>query len=434
MILTFYDENSTSPFSADCRDPCATEELDGSRKTMTFAMDGRLYDSIKTEMTFTCDGTRYKIKDISPDDEGYAVSVESVIDMAELEGIWVRSFAPPALSGHEGIDYGQGYNSMFDPSNIQPARCAQDVVAGMYAAGILPSGWTVRFLPAPLPPGTEPPQDYGVLWLNGVYEADGITAAEAIAKLAGMVYGFGGAYSIDNISETITIGAVGYGDKDYGHSTPFIYGHNLRRLVRTESSRGLVTRLYAYGKEGLDLTSVCGGREYVEDFSYTSRTISAIWINTDISDANVLKQAAEERLTILSRPTKTYSADIIDLSGTRDDADSLRYKIGEYGRFQDSAINADERMRIVKTVRYLDEPEKNSVELSSPIPTIEDFEEKVRMLTANWEKITNPDGSINGVYVHGVKAGDVVGIETVITQSGAVRDAVVSVIHDVIGN
>lgn len=436
MILTFQPARAAGAFSADCRDPCVIEELDGARKTMTFTVDGRLIDRFETEMKFVHNGIRYKVKDVSPDEDGFAVSVESIIDLSGLDGRWVKGFAPPDLiyGSHDGADYGNRYDSMYDPANETPARCAQDVVSGMYAAGVLPTWWQVRFLPPPLPEGSEIPQDYSVLWLNGVYEADGMTAASAISKLAGMIYRHGGAYFIDNVNETITFGAVGYGEKPFGHSTPFITGHNLRKLTRLESSRSLATRLYAYGKDGLSLASVCDGKEYVEDFSFTHNVIATSWTNTGIADAQTLKQAALERLAILSHPTKTYSADVIDLSSTRDDADSLQYKVGEYGRFQDATIGTDERMRIVKTVRYLDEPEKNSVELSSPTPTLEDFEEKVRMLTTSWEKVTNSDGSINGVYVHGVRAGDVVGIETVITQAGAVRDAVVSVINDVIGS
>ena len=433
MVITFHNSLGLN-FSADCRDPCMTETLDGAEKTVTFSIDGRLYGMLPTEAFFYIGDTRYKVKDIIPSEDGSSADVECIIDLPSLEGIWVENFTPPDLeySSHDGIDYGDVYDTLYDPQNVRYASCAQDVISGMYNAGFLPSWWLVRFLPAPLPAGAAPPANGSLLRLNGVYEADKMTALEAIRKLAKMIYGFGGSFDI--VGSMITFGAIGYGDRPYGHSTPFIFGHNLRKIVRTESSRGLVTRLYAYGKDGLDLSSVCDGKKYVDDFSFTRDVIADIWTNTDIDDASVLKQAAKERLSILSRPTKSYSADVIDLASSRDNAGELAYKVGEYGLFTDASTKTRERMRIVKTVRYLDEPEKNTMELSSPVPTLEDFDEKVRMLTTNWEKITNSDGSINGVYVHGVRAGDVVGIETVITQAGAVRDAVVSVINDVIGS
>ena len=35
-------------------------------------------------------------------------------------------------------------------------------------------------------------------------------------------------------------------------------------------TRSLVTRLYAYGKDGMTFASINNGKEYVEDFTYTS--------------------------------------------------------------------------------------------------------------------------------------------------------------------
>jgi hypothetical protein len=436
MTLTFCDVFGRFAFAADCRDPCETEELDGAKKSLSMALDGRLSAFVKTEMTVICNGTRYRVKEIYPDNNGDVVNVECVIDLSALDAVWIENFSPPDLtySAHDGIDYGNSYDYLYDTANPTSAYCTQDVVSGMYHMGFIPQGWTFRFLPSPTPSGSEQPTGIRLLLLNGSFEADGMTLMEALAKLAKMTYGYGGAYSIDNVGKIVTIGAVGFGERPYGHSVPFIYGHNVRNLVRTESSRELATRLYVSGKDGLDISEVNGGKKYVEDFSYTPDIIVASWANTDIDDAFTLKQAAEERLAILSTPTKSYVADIIDLAGTRPDASALSYSVGMYARIQDAAAGVDERMRIVRTVRYPDEPEKNSIELSSPIPTLEDFEENVRMLTASWEKVSNPDGSINGVYVHGVQAGDVVGIETVITEQGAVRSAVESVVRDVIGS
>lgn len=435
MILSFFDISGTFTTRTECKGVCVTETMDGAAKTLSFSVDGRL-SSIRTEMTTVCDGTKFLVKEIRPDQDADRIEIDCVIDLSELDGIWVTDLSPVDLtySAHEGIDYGENYDMYYDQANPQPTPYVQDVISAMHRKGFLPPGWSARFLTAPLTPGQEPPTGWRLLFLNGVYSADKITATEAIQKLAQMVYCHTGNYRIDNINKTIYFGAVGYGEKPYGHTVPFISGHNMQNLMRTESSRELITRLYAYGKGDLTLASVCSGREYVENHTYSQAVKIGTWTNSDIEAATVLKEAAEERLSILSRPTVSYSADVVDLASIRDDADSLAYAVGEYALLEDATISVHEKIRIVKTTRYPDEPERNSIEFGSPIPTLEDFDNEMRILTAQWTKVTNPDGSVNGVYVHGVQAGDVVGIETVITQAGAVRDAVVSVINDVIGS
>ena len=430
MVLTFINDSGSASYASECADMCVTEELDGSRKTLSFSADGRLMSKIRPEMTVEYGGTRYTVKEIYPDDDLSHISVECVIDLSELDASWIEGFEPPDLpySGHSGTDYGNAYGTYYDPDDSEPAYCAQDVVSGLYNIGAVPQGWTFEFLAAPLPDGSVVPAGYGILLLNGTFTADKATLTNAVAKLASMIYGYGGAYQIDNLCKVISLGAVGYGKRDYGHAVPFVHGHNLRSLTRTESSRQMATRLYAYGKDGLTLESVCEGRKYVEDHTFTSKVIPVSWTNSDISDAETLKKAAEERLAILAAPTFSCSADVINLYALRDDAPGLDYRIGDYARVQDPAAEIFATLRIVKTVCYPDNPEKDSVELSTAIPTLEDFDARIQVLSS----LLTSNGKINGVYVHGIKAGDVVGIETVIGENETIQDlrenAVVSVV------
>lgn len=435
MILSFSSGSGAFVAHAECKNVCVTETTDGTAKTLSFSLDGRL-SSIRTEMTTVCDGTRFLVKEVRPDRNADRIDIDCVIDLSDLDSVWVTSCSPVDLtySGHDGADYGDSYDDYYNVQDPQPAYCAQDVISAFYHGGFLPSGWSARFLVPPLAPGEEPVTGWRLLLLNGTYTAEKVTATEAIRKLAQMLHGHIETYKIDNINKIVYFGAIGYGQRPYGHSVPFVSGHNMQNLIRTESSRELITRLYAYGKDNLTLASVCGGREYVENHNYTQKGKIGVWVNSDIDSAVLLKDAAEDRLAILSRPTLSFCADIIDLASIRDDAEALAYTVGDYAHLQDATLGISEKMKIVKTVRYPDEPEKNSAEFSSPIPTLEDFDNEMRMLAAEWSKVTNSDGSINGVYVHGVRAGDVVGIETVITEPGAVRDAVVSVVNDVIGS
>ena len=50
----------------------------------------------------------------------------------------------------------------------------------------------------------------------------------------------------------------------------FSYRKNLKSIQRVVDTRELVTRLYAYGKDGMTFASINGGKEYVEDYTFSS--------------------------------------------------------------------------------------------------------------------------------------------------------------------
>lgn len=50
----------------------------------------------------------------------------------------------------------------------------------------------------------------------------------------------------------------------------FAYKKNLNSIKRVVDTRSLVTRLYAYGKDGMSFVAINGGKDYVEDYTYSS--------------------------------------------------------------------------------------------------------------------------------------------------------------------
>ena len=52
---------------------------------------------------------------------------------------------------------------------------------------------------------------------------------------------------------------------------------NLRSISFMGSTTDFATRLYAYGKEGMTFADINGGKEYVEDFTYSDRILSVGW-------------------------------------------------------------------------------------------------------------------------------------------------------------
>ena len=97
------------------------------------------------------------------------------------------------------------------------------------------------------------------------------------------------------------------------------------------------------------------------------------------------------------------------------------FRDGGYETLIDEVTGIREKQRIVKLTMYPGEPLKNHCELSNTVLTFEEQQAKLDSAAAAWENVSNKDGTIKGVYVHGVEADGIVGIETTINNSSSVK-------------
>ena len=69
----------------------------------------------------------------------------------------------------------------------------------------------------------------------------------------------------------------------------FAYRKNLTGIKRVVDTRSLVTRLYAIGKDGMTFSAINGGKEYLEDLTYSSEvrvaTLDCSNFTNPLSDA-----------------------------------------------------------------------------------------------------------------------------------------------------
>lgn len=119
-------------------------------------------------------------------------------------------------------------------------------------------------------------------------------------------------YSFDTINKKI------YCIKPQNNTTPtgtyFTDELNLTDITFKGSSSGLVTKLYAFGKDGLDISSVNGGKRYIENHTYTDKVIVAIWRDDRYTDPQSLFDDAVVKLATLAVPERSYTAKVIDLA------------------------------------------------------------------------------------------------------------------------
>lgn len=161
----------------------------------------------------------------------------------------------------------------------------------------------------------------------------------------------------------------------------FRYAKNLREVHRT-SVPPVATRLWAYGRNGLSISSFNPtGLPYVEDFSwYTGQglTISEArsfylkeYVLTDDRFLNgvALLDYATRKLAQLSQPVTSYAVTVLDLQ-TLTGVDET-FGIGDTVHVFDSELDIDVDARVVRYRKFRDDPSKNEVELAYLVPGLE---------------------------------------------------------------
>lgn len=173
------------------------------------------------------------------------------------------------------------------------------------------------------------------------------------------------AYDIDNINKVLTIIRPMLINEPTG--VYFTDELNLKECTHKGTSTDLVTRLYAYGKDGLSIALYNENKEYVENHDYTDKVISSIWRDDRYTDPESLRDDAIEKLKTMAVPTSSYTCKIVDLAKIKPDKYSsiLSYNLYDMvtliNRYQNIATN----YRIVQTKEYPHCPELNEASLNS---------------------------------------------------------------------
>ena len=329
---------------------------------------------IPAEFYVQTDSARYTIKEVSPDEDG--TEYRGKLDLEDLLRTPYQRFTS---SGH-----------------YLPYTATQALTG---------TGWTVS---SDVPNKKRNVQKYKALPLDLLYAIRDAWMCEI---------------RFDNLNNVV------YFSDSFGQDRGvyFMRGINLRKASTGIDSYDYVTRLIPYGADGLTIESVNSGIPYVENYQYSTKILTLIWEDTSYDDAAELKADAIKKLADLSKPKTSYDCDVIDLARMSSEYSLLDYGLGDTIHLVDSLTNVDDKQRIVKLTEYPEDPEKNTCELSNTVLTFEEIQSRMDAAASAWEEISNKDGTVNGVYVHGVEANGIVGIETVITNNATVQGAISNV-------
>lgn len=158
----------------------------------------------------------------------------------------------------------------------------------------------------------------------------------------------------------------------------FMEDLNLKKLNRKTTTYDFYNVIIPLGKD--DLGILIDGKNYIENFQYTSKRIKRIWKDERYTDEDALREDAEAKVEESSRPLVAYSADVLDLVKNNVVYKSIiDYDIGDYVTVISRSKKIKTKQRIVKMKEYPNNAQKNTVELSNARKTFAELQKSASM-------------------------------------------------------
>lgn len=196
---------------------------------------------------------------------------------------------------------------------------------------------------------------------------------------------YGVYFRLDNVAQTITVVIPDDAEPLGAFATRDL---NLKEINYKGKSNNFVTRLYAYGKDGMSFASINGGMPYVDNNTYSDKIICAVWRDERYTNAENLLADAKKNLAAMAVPSRSYDCDVVDLAATNPEM----YRIQDFSIFRvatliDDAKNFAINYQIVERWKYPHRPEKNKVIFSSSPAKIQN------QVTHITQQVENPNSS-----------------------------------------
>lgn len=244
---------------------------------------------------------------------------------------------------------------------------AYDALTATLTASIIPTGWTIGRV-EPLYPDRR--RDVKEEWKSVLEVLRTITET------------WGGELVLDVPNKTINLLAT----SGYDNGVRFYYNKNLTKINRTVDTYDLVTRLYVYGKGNLDITTVNGGLDYIENLEWVNllglrnKVRASVWKDQSYSIPQNLLEDGQVILADSSKPRIAYVISVQDLSSLSGHEHEA-FALGDTVYTVDKALLTTEakfqvKSRIVRRKYNVREPWKTVVELNQPKRLLSDAQER----------------------------------------------------------
>lgn len=331
MLISTNHDIEEYPFSL-YRNLEFEEEINQVTK-ITFEVPKEFRHMFEAEGLITHKDIVYEIKNIEPFYDAYKVECRLALYTIQFEFLKNKSF------GHKNFE-----------TMIQ---------------GILPSHWKYKII--------------GKIEGYRTISFDHMDLWQAINLL---VKRFECEFKLDTQNNTIIFGKELGDDK----GICFFDDLNVKDKDITEESFDFATRIIPEGMNGLKINQINNGLDYLEDKSYTSKTITYYWKDERYTNIKNLKEDAEKKLKALSRPRITIKLKVQDLSDAIG-VKGQKYEVGDYVYLIDRDRKVKERYRIISAKFYPYKPFDNDITLANkPLDMVDDLEESIELTKEMWEE------------------------------------------------
>jgi phage minor structural protein len=196
--------------------------------------------------------------------------------------------------------------------------------------------------------------------------------------------------SFDTLNKVISI----YSRKGSDTGAYAINKLNLKDLEVQGNSYDFYTRLIPLGKDGLTISSVNGGKNYVENYSYSSKVLTGYWEDNRYTDPQSLKDDAISKLSDMCKPSRSYKASILDLASMDSNYSFLDINIGDIITIVDENKSIKEKQRTIKIEEYPNEPHRTVITLANRLTTLDYITSDLIDTADTVNSITTTDGMI----------------------------------------
>ncbi len=158
-------------------------------------------------------------------------------------------------------------------------------------------------------------------------------------------------YKFDTKNKNVTVTNINAVNEPSG--VYFTDELNLQNTVYKATSTELYTRLYAYGANGISIADVNGGKEYIDNNTYSNKTISTVFVDERYTNATSLLNAATKKLKELSTLKEYYQSTVLDIASVNDTYKSLlNFKLHDVITLIDRYNNSCILQRITNIKKY----------------------------------------------------------------------------------
>ena len=131
---------------------------------------------------------------------------------------------------------------------------------------------------------------------------------------------------------------------------------SLKELKKQSNTYDYFTVIYPYGKDGLNISEINGGKKYLSNYDYSNKQIEKVMVDENLEYAEDLLRWGQGLLDEYSQPKSSYQLSLMDIGDVG---------LGDTIMLVDKLKRIKQKQRVVKIVRWPFEPEKSTLDISN---------------------------------------------------------------------